>query len=68
MTEQAILKELNSVKSKMAQMDKELRLLREEFEDAHLNADDKRAIAAALEDEKNRKTVSLAEVRKRLGV
>ena len=67
MSEQIILKELRSMKTKMVEMDKELHRLREEFEDTHMSIEERETLFNALDDEKNGKTVSLAEMRKRLG-
>lgn len=66
--EQRILDELKSVKEKVAEIDKELHQLREDFADTHLSDEERRMLAKALKEEQEGKTVPLAEVEKRLGL
>jgi len=65
--ERKILDELASVKSKLVEMDKELHGLREDFAETHLTEEERKKIADALAEEKEGKTVSLAEMKKQLG-
>ncbi|HLF54573.1 MAG TPA: hypothetical protein VI612_02540 [Candidatus Nanoarchaeia archaeon] len=66
--EKKILAELKSVKAKVAEMDKELHLLREDFSDTHLSEEERKMVAEALEEVRQGKTVPLEVVKKRLGL
>jgi hypothetical protein len=63
-----VLDELKLVKKAMSKMSRELHKLREDFEDTHMSEDDRKALLAALEDEKNGDTVSTQELRQQLGL
>lgn len=63
-----ILEELQFVKTKVFAIDKELHRLREDFEDTHMNASEKKLFSEALEAEKRGKTISLSEAKKKLGL
>ncbi len=64
---QQILEELQSVKTKLTEMDAELHNLREDFQDTHMSEGEWASFTKALEDESKGKTVPLAEMKRRLG-
>ena len=65
-TNKKVLDELKAVKKTVTEMNRELHKLREDFEDAHLSEDDRKALIAALDDEKYGRTVSGVSLRKQL--
>lgn len=65
--EQKLLQDMDFVKSKIVEMDKELHKLREDFEDTHLTEEDRKALAEALEDARQGRTIPLSEVKKKFG-
>ncbi len=64
---QQILDELQSVKAKLTEMDAELHNLREDFQEAHMSEGERDIFAKSLDDEAKDKTVSLAEMKRRIG-
>lgn len=63
-----ILHELKAVKERVSQLDVSFQKLREEFGESHMTGEERKMVAEALEEERLGKTVSLAAVKKRLGV
>lgn len=65
--EKKILEELTFVKAKVVELDREMHSLREDFEDTHLSEEERKMLVEALEEEREGKTVSISDVKKRLG-
>jgi hypothetical protein len=63
-----VLDEIQAVKTKVDEMDKELHLLREEFKETHLTEEERKLIAEALDEECKGKTTSLEHLKKQLGI
>lgn len=58
-----VMDDLEFLKEKVQEMDKELHQLREEFADTHMTEEERKLFAEALEEERKGQTVSLAEMR-----
>ncbi|MEK6823183.1 MAG: hypothetical protein AABY13_05110 [Nanoarchaeota archaeon] len=65
---QKILDEIKFVRAKVTEIDRELHDLREEFADAHLSEQERKMLLNALEEEREGKTIGLAEMQRRLGL
>ena len=66
--EHRILEELKLVREKVDGMDRDLHDLREDFDDTHLSAEERKLMSAALEEEAQGKTVSASELAKLVGL
>ena len=66
--EHKLLEELHSVKSKVDALDKEVAQLREDYNDKHLSKTEVVLLAEAFNDEKSSKTISAAQLKKKLGL
>ena len=62
------MSELQFVKAKVVEMDKELHDLREAFADTHLSEEERNIFAETLKEEQQGKTIPIHEVKKRLGL
>ncbi len=67
-TEQKILEELHTVKTKVIEIDAELHRIREDFIDARLSEEEKALVEQALAEEERGETVSIAQIKKKRGL
>ncbi|MDP4012322.1 MAG: hypothetical protein Q8R00_01840 [Candidatus Nanoarchaeia archaeon] len=60
-----ILEELKLVKKKVSDLDRELHIFREEYVDTHLSKEERETLKNAFEEDKQEKTIPLADIDKR---